>query len=179
MQIFLILLFLGVEFLTKNMEVDKRQYTLQIWDTAGQERFKSLRTPFYRGADCCILTYAVNDAQSFHNLAMWKSEFLYYADLTEDKFPFIVLGNKVDIDANDKEVNRTEVENWCRENGGYPHIEASAKDSTNVQQCFITAIRKTVTAQLHQGDASISNLTSDTPSINLHTRTASKPDCCT
>jgi small GTP-binding protein len=102
---------IGVEFLNKDIEIDGETYTLQvsthppgaplhwdlqIWDTAGQERFKTLRTPFYRGSDICILTYAVDDKHSFRNLQMWKNEFLYYADVKENvQFPFIVVGNKV------------------------------------------------------------------------------------
>ena len=39
--------------------VDDRLVTMQIWDTAGQERFQSLGVAFYRGADCCVLTYDV------------------------------------------------------------------------------------------------------------------------
>ena len=68
---------IGVEFLNKEVMVDGETYTLQIWDTAGQERFKSLRTPFYRGADVCLLTFGVDDLQSFKNLGMWRKEFLY------------------------------------------------------------------------------------------------------
>ena len=72
---------IGVEFLNKELEVDGRPVTLQIWDTAGQERFRSLRTPFYRGSDCCLLTFSLDDGQSFRNLANWKKEFAYYADV--------------------------------------------------------------------------------------------------
>lgn len=72
---------------------------VQIWDTAGQERFKSLRTPFYRGTDICLLTYAVDDKTSFNNLKLWMEEFKSYADVTgsNENFPFIVVGNKVNI----------------------------------------------------------------------------------
>jgi small GTP-binding protein len=52
---------IGVEFLNKDITIDDEAFTMQIWDTAGQERFKSLRTPFYRGSDCCMLTFDVND----------------------------------------------------------------------------------------------------------------------
>jgi len=87
---------IGVEFLNKDIEINGEAYTLQIWDTAGQERFKTLRTPFYRGSDICLLTYAVDDKTSFRNLALWRSEFLKYADVQEGStFPFIVVGNKV------------------------------------------------------------------------------------
>lgn len=69
-------------------------HVFQIWDTAGQERFKSLRTPFYRGSDMCLLTFAVDDVPSFKNLETWRKEFVYYADVKAD-FPFLVVGNKV------------------------------------------------------------------------------------
>lgn len=67
----------------------------RCWDTAGQERFKALRTPFYRGSDICLLTYAVNDRDSFRGLKHWREEFIKYADVDGSSFPFIVVGNKV------------------------------------------------------------------------------------
>ena len=32
---------------------------------------------------------------SFTNIPMWKKEFVHYADIRDDKFPFVLLGNKV------------------------------------------------------------------------------------
>lgn len=159
--------------------VESKEYTLQIWDTAGQERFKSLRTPFYRGADSCILTYAVDDAQSFTNLNMWKDEFFRYADMDVDKahsFPFIVVGNKIDVPIEQRKVSKTDADNWCRNNGGYPYIETSAKDATNVQECFIRAVKQVVTSS--SGEASIRNVTSDAPTINLKLMGSQQSKCC-
>ncbi|KAI8507658.1 PREDICTED: ras-related protein Rab-9B-like [Branchiostoma belcheri] len=134
---------IGVEFLNKDIVVDGESFTLQIWDTAGQERFKSLRTPFYRGADCCLLTFALNDVQSFKNLGMWKKEFLYYADVRDpDNFPFVVLGNKCDM--TDREVSTEQAEAWCGENGDLPLYETSAKDAINVDTAFTAAVRRLV-----------------------------------
>ncbi|XP_049781773.1 ras-related protein Rab-9B [Schistocerca cancellata] len=132
---------IGVEFLNKDIEISGEMYTLQIWDTAGQERFKSLRTPFYRGSDICLLTYAVDDRASFQNLAMWRNEFLYYADVKEGTaFPFLVVGNKVDMGNEQREVTTEEARAWCLENGNLPHVETSAKDATNVQEAFSLAV---------------------------------------
>lgn len=132
---------IGVEFLNKDMEVEGNRYTLQIWDTAGQERFKSLRTPFYRGSDCCLLTFALDDIQSFQNLAMWKKEFLYYADVKEpDNFPFIVLGNKSDV--HERKVPVEEARKWCSDNGNMPYYETSAKGAVNVDSSFEAAIKR-------------------------------------
>ncbi|KAI6653646.1 Ras-related protein Rab-9B-like [Oopsacas minuta] len=110
-----------------------------IWDTAGQERFKSLRTPFYRGADCCILTFAVNDKQSFANIDFWKKEFLYYADIRDtNNFPFIVIGNKIDL-GQERTVSEEEASIWCG-NQSIPYYQTSAKTSENVNIAFFHAL---------------------------------------
>jgi len=132
---------IGVEFLNKEIEIDGNSYTLQIWDTAGQERFKTLRTPFYRGSDICLLTYAVNDKTSFQNLSLWKSEFLHYADVQgETMFPFIIVGNKVDVPESEKIISTEEAKAWCLENGNLPLVETSAKNATNVETAFGAAV---------------------------------------
>jgi len=138
---------IGVEFLNKDIEVDGDRYTLQIWDTAGQERFKSLRTPFYRGTDCCLLTFAIDDGQSFQNIAMWKKEFLYYADVKDpENFPFVVLGNKSDL-SGERKVSSEDAKLWCGQNGRLPYYETSAKDAVNVDLAFAAAIRRVSSSQ--------------------------------
>lgn len=142
---------IGVEFLNKDLDVDGEKYTLQIWDTAGQERFKSLRTPFYRGSDCCLLTFALDDTQSFQNIAMWKKEFLYYADVKDpDNFPFVVLGNKSDL-TGDRKISEEDAKVWCNQNGKLPYFETSAKDAVNVDLAFAAAIRRVAEINLHSG----------------------------
>ncbi|KAK5897264.1 hypothetical protein CesoFtcFv8_010340 [Champsocephalus esox] len=163
---------IGVEFLNRDLEVDGRLVTLQIWDTAGQERFKSLRTPFYRGADCCLLTFAVNDLQSFQNLGGWKKEFMYYSDVKDpERFPFVVLGNKVDMDQ--REVGGDEARAWCEESGCCPYFETSAKDDTNVTAAFEAAVREVLAAE-DQIDHALLGST-----IDLHgNRKTSRGSCC-
>eukprot|EP00041_Stephanoeca_diplocostata_P019402 m.418713 g.418713 ORF g.418713 m.418713 type:complete len:200 (+) comp21294_c0_seq3:333-932(+) len=131
---------IGVEFLNKDLNIDGDTYTMQIWDTAGQERFKSLRTPFYRGADCCILCYDVTDVPSFENLSMWKKEFTHYADVRDvDTFPFVLLGNKIDCSPEERKVERADAEAWCQANAEMPYYETSAKDNIDVERAFVAA----------------------------------------
>lgn len=134
---------IGVEFLNKDLEINGETYTLQIWDTAGQERFKSLRTPFYRGSDVCLVTYAVNDKNSFKDVSMWCKEFLTYADVKEgSSFPFILVGNKADVTEAEREVSQEEAMLWSKENGNPPFVETSAKDATNVELAFRLAVER-------------------------------------
>lgn len=76
-----------------------------MWDTAGQERFQSLGVAFYRGADCCVLVYDVNNQKSFENLNNWKDEFLIQASPRDPQnFAFICVGNKIDMEENKRMV---------------------------------------------------------------------------
>ena len=62
----------------------------KLWDTAGQERFQSLGVAFYRGADCCVLVYDVNNSKSFDTLDSWRDEFLIQASPRDpESFPFV------------------------------------------------------------------------------------------
>ncbi|XP_018328279.1 ras-related protein Rab-9B [Agrilus planipennis] len=168
---------IGVEFLNKDVEIDGETYTLQIWDTAGQERFKTLRTPFYRGTDICMLTYAVDDKASFRNLNMWKSEFLFYADIKENThFPFIVVGNKTDVSCEERKVTQMEMEMWCDENGVASCIETSAKNASNVQEAFKLAIRHWLKAE-SKGDKNESCYAADTVDLNKRS-SLNRSSCC-
>ena len=126
---------IGADFLTKEVTVDDRLVTMQIWDTAGQERFQSLGVAFYRGADSCVLVFDVHQPKTFDNLDSWKDEFLIQAGPRDpDNFPFVVLGNKIDVE------NRTVAQKralaWCQAKGNIPYFETSAKEAINVEQAF-------------------------------------------
>lgn len=45
---------IGIDFLCRNMTIDKKTFRLQLWDTAGQEKYKSLVPAYLRDANCAI-----------------------------------------------------------------------------------------------------------------------------
>eukprot|EP00297_Palpitomonas_bilix_P025704 CAMPEP_0113902334 /NCGR_PEP_ID=MMETSP0780_2-20120614/21786_1 /TAXON_ID=652834 /ORGANISM="Palpitomonas bilix" /LENGTH=205 /DNA_ID=CAMNT_0000895115 /DNA_START=108 /DNA_END=725 /DNA_ORIENTATION=- /assembly_acc=CAM_ASM_000599 len=127
---------IGADFLTKEVVVDDRLITMQIWDTAGQERFQSLGVAFYRGADACVLVFDVNVTKTFENLDSWRDEFLVQAGPRDpDNFPFVVLGNKIDLE-NERVVPKKRAETWCQNKGGITFFETSAKEAVNVEKAF-------------------------------------------
>ncbi|KAJ7956924.1 ras-related protein Rab7-like [Quillaja saponaria] len=129
---------IGADFVTKELQIDDKLVTLQIWDTAGQERFQSLGAAFYRGADCCVVVYDVNIARTFETLNNWHDEFIKQADPTDpEAFPFILLGNKVDIDGgSSRMVSEKKARDWCAARGNIPYFETSAKEDYNVDEAF-------------------------------------------
>ncbi|KAL8739154.1 MAG: hypothetical protein Q9181_000183 [Wetmoreana brouardii] len=128
---------IGADFLTKEVLVDDRVVTMQLWDTAGQERFQSLGVAFYRGADCCVLVYDVNNSKSFDTLDSWRDEFLVQASPRDpENFPFVVLGNKIDVEENKRMISAKRAMTFCSSKGGIPYFETSAKEALNVEQAF-------------------------------------------
>ncbi|GAB2224477.1 hypothetical protein Droror1_Dr00005238 [Drosera rotundifolia] len=131
---------IGADFVTKELQIDDKLVNLQIWDTAGQERFQSLGSAFYRGADCCVLVYDINALKSFESLQHWHQEFIKQTNIQDStKFPFVLIGNKIDIDGG---IIQTTAKEWCKLNGDIPYFETSAKENVNVDvafQCVATA----------------------------------------
>lgn len=132
---------IGADFLTKEVMVDDRLVTMQIWDTAGQERFQSLGVAFYRGADCCVLVFDVTAPNSFKTLDSWRDEFLIQASPRDpENFPFVVLGNKVDLE--NRAVSAKRAQQWCHSKNEIPYFETSAKEGINVENAFQTIAKK-------------------------------------
>ena len=85
----------------------------QIWDTAGQERFQSLGVAFYRGADCCVLVFDVTAPNTFKTLDSWRDEFLIQASPRDpENFPFVVLGNKIDLENRQVSAKGSDSQMW-------------------------------------------------------------------
>ena len=92
---------------------------------------------FYRGADCCVLVYDVNNTRSFDTLDSWRDEFLIQASPRDpDSFPFVVLGNKIDVDEKKRAISQKRAMTFCAAKGGIPYFETSAKEALNVEQAF-------------------------------------------
>ncbi|XP_051865091.1 ras-related protein rab7-like [Pristis pectinata] len=133
---------IGADFLTRDLTVDDNLVTVQVWDTAGTERFQSLGSILYRNTDCCLLVYDVTSADSFRALEGWRQEFVLQGSPRDpDTFPFLVLGNKTDLD--NREVSRKLAEDWCRTHK-MEHFETSAKEARNVEEVFRSGVRATL-----------------------------------
>ncbi|MGH0160489.1 UNVERIFIED_CONTAM: hypothetical protein FKN15_057562 [Acipenser sinensis] len=129
---------LGASVLSKIITVDNSAVKLQIWDTGGQERFRSVVSTFYKGSDGCVLAFDVTDRESFEALEGWRQDILDKTSSRDPGFPFVVLGNKIDL--NDRQVSSNDASSWC-EDRNLPYLEVSARDNINVDQAFHTVAR--------------------------------------
>jgi len=122
-----------------------------IWDLpasrARDELLDEYRTVY---VSACILVYDITNPQSFDNLERWKREFVTAAKPTKVNFPFIVIGNKVDL-ATKQQISesRARVKQWCEVTFSDPecYFECSAK---NPERTLAEAFKKAV--ELRSGE---------------------------
>jgi len=93
-----------------------------------------LGTAFYRGADCCFLVYDITNRASLDNIENWRNSFLQKSMVVSpDSFPFMVIGNKSDLEADKRAVSVEQAQKFVNELGpDIDFIETSARDNQNV-----------------------------------------------
>lgn len=153
---------LGADFLSGNVSLNGKDYTLQVWDTAGQEKFQSIGTAFYRGSDCCVIVYDITNPTSFEKMNTWKKEFIDQGGISNpEKFPFVIIGNKSDKEA-ERKVQKEKAQVWCENQGGnLQYFETSAKNDTGVKASF-EKVTEMASEQIKEEEIYIP------PSINLN-----------
>ncbi|KAG5176168.1 ras family-domain-containing protein [Tribonema minus] len=134
----------GVDFKVRHLDINGRRVRCQIWDTAGQEKFHVITRAYYRGAHGIALVYDVADADSFKNVNYWVANIQTHAPAAgREGICKVLLGNKVDLPAEHREVSSA-AGNEVGEEFGVRYFEVSAKDGTGVQDAFDTLAREIV-----------------------------------
>ncbi|KAH9259010.1 hypothetical protein BASA81_002636 [Batrachochytrium salamandrivorans] len=138
---------IGVDFRFKSVSVGAKRAKLQIWDTAGQERFRTITSAYYRSASAIITVYDVTNKDTFDHVQDWLGEINKYADPGTIR---LLVGNKADCAAEDRQVTLEQGELLARELG-IPFLETSAKTSDNVEAAFLAVASELV--KLHEQTA--------------------------
>jgi len=127
---------IGIDFKIRTVEIDGKKIKLQIWDTAGQERFRTITTAYYRGAMGILLVYDVTDEKSFLSIRNWIANIDQFAQEGVNR---ILIGNKSDMTS--KRVIDFAAGKALADEYGIRFLETSAKNSTNVDEAFISLAR--------------------------------------
>lgn len=131
---------IGVDFKIKTITVGDKVVKLQIWDTAGQERFKTITSSYYKGAHGFLIIYDISDRESFENLQKWLEEIKTHAS---SEASMVIVGNKSDLHGA-RQVSYDEGQQFAS-SLGFSFIEASAKDSSSLEEAFTTLVQDITT----------------------------------
>ncbi len=123
---------IGIEFQIKRLTLNNgKTLKLQIWDTAGQERYHSITRNCLKGTKGIILIYDITRKKSFEGIQDWVKDI---RSQISSRTCVALVGNKVDLE-DKRQIQKEEGENLAKELG-FTFYESSAKDGTNIKECF-------------------------------------------
>lgn len=124
---------IGVEFLSKQIQMNGINCQLILWDISGQDRFRFMIDKYMRGASGALLLFDTTNMTSFVNIGKWVNLVRkYYQNL-----PIILIAAKCDLEefsiVGDIYAKKT------RERYGMvDFIKTSSKTGLNVESAFQT-----------------------------------------
>ena len=127
---------IGVDFKTKQIELDEHSIKMQIWDTAGHEKFRTITTSYYKSAQAIIILYDITQKTSFDHIRNWITEIDKFGKQGVLK---VIVGNKSDME-NNRKITKEAAENLALKYG-LKSWEVSAKDNTNIEEMFLDTIK--------------------------------------
>ena len=122
---------IGLDFQSKNVQIDNQDIHLLLYDTAGQEKFRSLIPMYTRDANIILLVYDICSKDSFNHLSDWLNDL---TNINKDDVIFAVVGNKIDLE-DKREVTKEEGSNYAKEHD-FIFAEVSAKSGDGFSELF-------------------------------------------
>ena len=122
----------GVDFVLKQLQVNKKSVRLQMWDIAGQDRFGAIARVYYKDAKGALLLYDITRKDSYDNTLLWKKEIDEKVRLPDgSRLPVLLVGNKSDLEER-RQVpdDKDRLNEFVQENGFIGWFETSAKEGT-------------------------------------------------
>ena len=111
-------------------------YRIQLWDIGGQENSASMAKIFARDSHGCVVITDLSINETPQSIFQWKeivNEQSTFID--NEKIPFILIGNKVDLIEKDEINNAEERTKEISNNYGFlNYFLASAKEGINIEE---------------------------------------------
>eukprot|EP00794_Sanderia_malayensis_P003164 gene3164-3633_t len=121
----------------KKLVLDGEECQVDILDTAGQEDYAAIRDNYIRSGEGFLCVFSICEPESFSSTTELREQILRVK--TEENIPFILIGNKVDLEEK-RQVTTAEGEARAKE-WNVPYIETSAKTKVNVDKAFFDLMR--------------------------------------
>ena len=122
---------IGLDFQSKNIQIENQDIHLLLYDTAGQEKFRSLIPMYTRDANIILLVYDITNKESFNHLSDWLKDL---TNINLDEVILAIVANKIDLSGK-REVTLEEGKKFAEEHN-FVFQEISAKTGIGFSDLF-------------------------------------------
>ena len=137
---------IGLDFQSKNIQIENQDIHLLLYDTAGQEKFRSLIPMYTRDANIILLVYDISNQDSFNHLSDWLKDL---TNVNFDEVIFAIVGNKTDLSAK-RAVTPEEGKKYADEHN-FIFQEISAKTGSGFPELFYQNIFEKIRIKFRPG----------------------------
>ena len=132
---------IGMECKRKRVKLENGEIIqLSLLDTVGQEYFRSITFQYISKADCIVLGFSVTEERDL--LDIKNSFYPRVKEYPNIKLIYLV-GNKIDVEDEERKVNKEEALNFEKENN-LRYFEISCKTGEGVQEFYNDLINEIV-----------------------------------
>ena len=129
-------------YIEKTININNKDFKINVWYTAGQEKFQSVSKIFIKNAKIVILVYDITNKESFTGLKYWYD---FLKNEYGEKVIMGLAGNKIDLlneDNYTEEVSDEEGENLAKELGAIFSLLSAKCDKKGIDDFFMKLITK-------------------------------------
>ena len=166
---------IGLDFQSKNIQIDNQDIHLLLYDTAGQEKFRSLIPMYTRDSNIILLVYDITCKDSFLHIPDWLNDI---TTVNKEDVIFALVANKIDL-TDKRAVTTEEGEKYAKENN-FLFQEVSAKTGDGFSDLFYKNLFEKIRLKFRPGGQ---QPTSNVPDIKLNIeqeakKRETKKRCC-
>ncbi|KAL0219981.1 hypothetical protein P9112_005634 [Eukaryota sp. TZLM1-RC] len=141
---------IGDYYITRKVQCNQQHLLLQIWDTARKPKNRRVGYSHYKNVDVVILVFDLTNRDSFDVLDSWMKEF-HEVQGSQRHVPFVVVGNKLDLD-HQRCVTNGDVSEWMASHNNMTFYTVSAKENIGVDQLFTVVTEKAIESRGNPSD---------------------------
>ena len=135
---------IGVDIVTKHVQIEDWFVTLQIWDFGGEERFRFFLPAYARGSFGGIYMYDTTRYTTIMDFDEWFSVFKKGCGYDLQPIPILMVGGKADLEEH-RTLTFEKAFKFAQSRHIYKVIECSAKTGQNVESIFTEITSKIMT----------------------------------
>ena len=128
----------GANYVVKSIDLDGKNYQLNIWDTAGQEAYRSVTKMFIQDSQILILCYSIIEHKTFEDLDFWYNLAI---EIVGKDIILGIAGNKSDLFEIEK-VKDSEGKNYAKSHNAIFKLISAKEDKKSIDLLFEELLRE-------------------------------------